>query len=246
MLIIHFLLSVISWLELAVCFIIYFPIHFILFIFTAPFDKQRKILHYNTSMLCVVCLTIIPILRVKTIGRENIDRKHPHVVVMNHQSLLDILFIFTIFYPAKMMAKKALAKVPIVGWTLALNKHILVDRASRKSQIDAIRRMDDILLEGDSLMIYPEGTRTKDGQIAEFKKGAFRSACNTGTAILPVVIHGAYEALPSKSMLVKGSHKITLSVLPPIPVPKGFSTAELAQNCHDAMSIELERLRTTT
>jgi 1-acyl-sn-glycerol-3-phosphate acyltransferase len=93
MLVINLLLSIISWLELTICFIIYFPIHFIIFLITAPFDKQRRILHYNTSLLCFVILIIVPILRVKIIGRENIDRSKAHVVVMNHQSLLDVLFI---------------------------------------------------------------------------------------------------------------------------------------------------------
>lgn len=243
MLVINLLLSIISWLELTICFIIYFPIHFIIFLITAPFDKQRRILHYNTSLLCFVILIIVPILRVKIIGRENIDRSKAHVVVMNHQSLLDVLFIFTLFYPAKMMAKKTLAAVPVVGWTLSLNKHIFIDRANRKSQIDALRRMDQLLIDGDSLMVYPEGTRTKDGDIAEFKKGAFRSAVATGTSVLPVVIKGAFEALPSKSMVVKGFHTITLSVLPSIDVEKGSSTADLAQKCHDLMSSELEHLR---
>lgn len=239
------LLSIISWLELSICFAIYFPIHFILFLLTAPFDKQRRILHYHTSLLCIITVAIIPILRVKVVGKENIDRSKPHVVVMNHQSLLDVLFIFTIFYPAKMMAKKALAAVPVVGWTLALNRHILIDRANRKSQIDALRKMDQLLLNGDSLMIYPEGTRTKDGDIAEFKKGAFRSAVTTGTAVLPVVICGAFEALPSKARFIKGFHKITLSVLPSITVEKGSATAELAEKCHDLMSLELGRLKLT-
>jgi 1-acyl-sn-glycerol-3-phosphate acyltransferase len=142
-----------------------------------------------------------------------------------------------------MMAKKTLAAVPVVGWTLSLNKHIFIDRANRKSQIDALRRMDQLLIDGDSLMVYPEGTRTKDGDIAEFKKGAFRSAVATGTSVLPVVIKGAFEALPSKSMVVKGFHTITLSVLPSIDVEKGSSTADLAQKCHDLMSSELEHLR---
>ncbi|MBI9109190.1 MAG: 1-acyl-sn-glycerol-3-phosphate acyltransferase [Spirochaetales bacterium] len=171
------------------------------------------------------------------------DRSKAHVVVMNHQSLLDILFVFTLFYPAKMMAKKALAAVPVVGWTLFLNDHIFIDRANRKSQIDALRRMDQLLLDGDSLMVYPEGTRTMDGNIAEFKKGAFRSAVSTGTSVLPVVIDGAFNALPRKTMVVKGCHTITMSVLPEIPVEKGSATADLALKCHDIMSAELRRLQ---
>ena len=188
-------------------------------------------------------LTLCPFIRVEYKGLKNIDRKKSSVIVMNHQSMLDILLIFTIFYPAKMIAKKSLARVPIVGWNLYMSGHILIDRASRKSQIEAIRRMDDILLEGDSLMIYPEGTRTSDGEIAEFKKGAFRSACNTATSVLPVVIDGAYQALPKDGANLKGFHRIYISVLPSIEVEKGTSTEALAQKCHDLMSEELKQIR---
>ena len=190
--------------ELAICFIIFIPIQGLLFLLTAPFDRHKKIMHYNSSILCMVVLALCPMLRVQYSGWENIDRKKANVIVMNHQSMLDILLIFSLFKPAKMIAKKVLARVPIVGWNLFMSGHILIDRDSRKSQIEAIRRMDDILIEGDSLMIYPEGTRTEDGEIAEFKKGAFRSACNTATSVLPVVIEGAFEALPKTARFLKG------------------------------------------
>ena len=239
----YFLLSIISWIEVAVCFIIYIPIQTLLFLLTSPFDKHRKIMHYNTSILCIVVLALCPLIRLEYKGLKNIDRKKPSVIVMNHQSILDILLIFTIFFPAKMIAKKVLARVPIVGWNLYMSGHILIDRSNRKSQIEAIRRMDDILVEGDSLMIYPEGTRTTDGEIAEFKKGAFRSACNTGTSVLPVVIDGAFQALPKDGIFLDGFHKIKISVLPAISVEKGSSTESLAQKCHDLMSEELKQMR---
>ena len=223
---------------------IYMPIQFVLFLLTAPFDKNRRIMHYNTSLLCVTVLFLSPVLRLKFSGRENLDRSKGHVVVMNHQSLLDILLVFTLFYPAKMIAKKALTFVPVVGWNLFLSGHLFVDRSKVKSQFDAIRKMDNLLVSGDSLMIYPEGTRTRNGDIAEYKKGAFRSACNTGTPVQPVVIDGAYQALPRKRKIFNGFYTITLSVLPPVPVEKGSPTKALAALCHELMSLELKRLRT--
>ncbi len=240
---IYLILSIFSWIELVICFIIYIPLQALLFVFTAPFDKHRRIMHYNSSILCTVVLALSPLIRLEYKGLENIDRKKPLVIVMNHQSILDILLIFTIFLPAKMIAKKALARVPIVGWNLFMSGHILIDRQNRKSQIEAIRRMDDILLEGDSLMIYPEGTRTSDGNIAEFKKGAFRSACSTGTSVLPVVIDGAYQAMPRNGKNLNGIHKIKLSILPAVEVEKGSDTQELAVKCHELMSEELKRMR---
>lgn len=243
MTLIYIFLSILSWVEVLICFIIFIPIQVLLFVITAPFDKKKKILHYNTSIVSTVVLTLCPLISVHFQGCENIDRSKPRVIVMNHQSILDILLVFRLFLPAKMIAKKVLARVPIIGWNLFMSGHILIDRKSRKSQIGAIRKMDDILVDGDSLMIYPEGTRTKDGEIGEFKKGAFRSACNSATSILPVVIDGAFQALPSKSTFLNGFNKIKISILPAIEVEKGSSTADLAQNCHSLMSSELARMR---
>ncbi|MDC7225808.1 MAG: lysophospholipid acyltransferase family protein [Spirochaetales bacterium] len=189
---------------------------------------------------------LCPLLKVEFKGMDNISRSKPGVIVMNHQSILDILLVFTLYYPAKMIAKKVLAKVPIVGWNLFLSGHILIDRKNRKSQIEAIRRMDHLLIEGDSLMIYPEGTRTTDGEIGEFKKGAFRSACNTATPVLPVVIDGAYQALPKSGMRLMGFSKIKISILPYISVEKGTPTNVLAEKCHTLMSEELKRMRMET
>ncbi len=239
----YFLLSIISWIEALICFIIFIPVQTLLFLVTSPFDKNKKIMHYNTSILCKVVLALCPLISIDYEGLKNIDRSKPSVIIMNHQSILDILLIFTIFYPAKMIAKKSLARVPIVGWNIYMSGHILVDRSNRKSQIEAIRRMDNILIDGDSLMIYPEGTRTVDGEIAEFKKGAFRSACNTATPVLPVVIDGAYKALPKKGIMLKGFTKIKISVLQPVPVAKGTPTELLAEKCRSLMDFELKRIR---
>ena len=75
-----------------------------------------------------------------------------------------------------------------------------------------------------SILVFPEGTRTKDGDIGEFKKGAFRSAVSTGTPLLPVVIDGPYQLLPKKGFRINRKRTITIRVLPPIPVAKGEKT----------------------
>lgn len=240
---VYAIFTLFTWFEIILCFILFIPVQFLLFIFTALFDKKRRIMHYNASLWSSLALFLSPIFKVKLTGREYLDRSKGHVVVMNHQSLLDILLSFRLFYPVKMIGKKILALVPIVGWNLFLSGHIMVDRKNRKSQFAAIRRMEDILQSGDSLLIYPEGTRTRDGEIAEFKKGGFRSATSTGTSILPVVLDGAYQALPKGRIIVDKAYILTLTVLPPIEVEKGADTGALAKKCHDIMSKELTRQR---
>jgi 1-acyl-sn-glycerol-3-phosphate acyltransferase len=142
-----------------------------------------------------------------------------------------------------MIAKKSLARIPFLGWELVIFGDLFVDRKNRKSQFEAIRRMDKLLEQGDSLLVYPEGTRTKDGEIAEYKKGAFRSATETGTPVLPVLLDGAYQALPKRGIIVDRVYTLRMHILPPLEVEKGSGTAELALQCHDLMSKELKKLR---
>ena len=240
---IYILFSIFTWVEIYFWFIVFMPVQVVVFLLTAPFDKKRRIMHYNSGIFSAIALAMSPVFKVRVTGKENMDRSRAHVVVMNHQSLLDVLLSFRLFYPAKMIGKKVLAFVPIIGWNLFLSGHVFVDRASRKSQFEAMRKMDQLLLSGDSLLIYPEGTRTKDGNIAEFKKGAFRSAVNTGTPIMPVLIDGAFQALPKSGFIVKKRYTLSLHVLPSIPVEKGSSASELAAKCQEIMSRELERRR---
>ncbi|HAK46357.1 MAG TPA: hypothetical protein DCO79_10635 [Spirochaeta sp.] len=235
--------SIFTWIEIFLAFILFFPVQLVVFIFTFPFDKNRRIIHYIGSFFSWFALFISPIFRVKITGRENIDRSRSHVMIMNHQSLLDIPLSFVLRYPCKMIAKKALSRVPFLGWELVIFGHLFVDRKSRKSQFEVIRKTETMLEDGDSLLIYPEGTRTKDGEIAEFKKGAFRSATSTGTAIMPVLLDGAYQALPKKGLIVKGVYTLHMHVMESVEVEKGSSPAELALNCHNIMSEQLKKQR---
>ncbi|MDC7226672.1 MAG: lysophospholipid acyltransferase family protein [Spirochaetales bacterium] len=235
--------SLFTWIEIFLGFMIFFPVQLVVFLLTFWFDKKRRIIFYIGSAFSQFALFLSPIFRIKITGRENLDRSKPHVLVMNHQSLLDILLSFTLYYPSKMIAKKALGRVPFLGWELVLFGHLMVDRNDRKSQFESIRKMENMLENGDSLLVYPEGTRTRDGNIREFRKGAFRSATSTGTPVLPVVLDGPYDALPKKGIIVNGVFTLHMHVMEPVEVEKGADPAELAAVCHGVMSDELAKQR---
>ncbi len=235
--------SIFTWAEIFLLFIIYTPIQAVVFLFTFAFDKKRHAVHYIGAAFARFALFLSPVFRVRVTGRENLDRSKAHVVVMNHQSLLDILLSFILFYPCKMIGKKVLSRVPFLGWNLVIGGHLFVDRKSRKSQFEAIRKMEVLLNSGDSLLVYPEGTRTRDGEIADFKKGAFRSATGTGTPVLPVLLDGAYQALPKSGIIVNGVFILHMHVMPPVEVEKGSDPAVLALKCHEIMCEELRRQR---
>lgn len=237
------LISLFAWFEIAMCFILFIPFQIVLFLLTALFDKRRRIMHYHSSLWCTLGLAASPLWKVRFEGKEYLDRSKSHVVVINHQSLLDVLIAFRLFYPVKMIGKSILAFVPIIGWNLYLSGHLLVNRKNTKSQFKAIRKMEHLLTHGESLLVFPEGTRTKDGMIADFKKGAFRSATSTGTSVLPVVIDGPFQILPKKGFVIDKKRDIVIKVLPPISVEKGEKPGELAKKTHDIMSVELDKLR---
>ncbi|MBU0935229.1 MAG: 1-acyl-sn-glycerol-3-phosphate acyltransferase [Spirochaetes bacterium] len=237
------LMSLFTWFEIALCFLLFIPIQLVLFVLTALFDRRRVVMHYHSGLWCAFALWLSPLWKVKIQGREHLDRSKPHVVIMNHQSLIDVLIAFRLFYPVKMIGKKILGFVPIIGWNLFLSGHLLVDRKNQKSQFDAIRRLETLLQKGDSLLVFPEGTRTRDGELGEFKKGAFRSASSTGTSLLPVVIDGPYQVLPRKGFNALCRHPIYIHILPPILVSTEDKPADLALRSREVMDAELQRIR---
>ena len=237
------LMSLFTWFEIVLCFILFIPFQIALFVLTALFDRRRILMHYNSSFWCMIALALSPLWRVEIRGKEFLNRKKPHVVVMNHQSLIDVLIAFRLFYPVKMISKKALAFVPIVGWNLFLSGHMLVDRKSFKSQMDVLAKMETLLKRGESILLFPEGTRTKDGEIHDFKKGAFKAAISTKTDILPVVIDGPYQLLPKKGFIAPGRHTIHIHVLPPVAVSQEQSAGELAESVRSLMANELAKIR---
>jgi 1-acyl-sn-glycerol-3-phosphate acyltransferase len=156
--------------------------------------------------------------RIEIRGSENIDLSRSHVVVANHLSNLDIMASFlAVPLPIRFLAKKELFSVPILAPAMRAIGIVEVDRAARSAVHEKVNRQARELVEsGRSLIIYPEGTRSRDGKLKNFKKGAFTMAIAGQIPVLPVTIHGTFQAWPPGRSLVKGGH-ITVVVDPPIP-----------------------------
>lgn len=137
--------------------------------------------------------------RLTVTGQEHIDPEQSYVVVANHLSTLDIMVCFIATQlPIRFLAKKELFKLPIFAQGMRAVGNIEVDRQARGTAHTQLNRQAKELVEKKrSLIIYPEGTRPRDGVMRPFKKGAFTMAVASGLPILPVSIHGTYEACPS-------------------------------------------------
>jgi 1-acyl-sn-glycerol-3-phosphate acyltransferase len=139
-------------------------------------------------------------------GAENIDPKRSYVVVANHLSTLDIMAcLLAVPLPIRFLAKKELFRVPVLAQGMRMVGIIEVDRAARGAVHSEVNRQSRELIEkGRSLIIYAEGTRPRNGVMKPFKKGAFTMAISSGLPVLPLSIHGSYEAWPPGTPLVRG------------------------------------------
>lgn len=133
-------------------------------------------------------------------GTENVPTDKPVIFIANHCSHLDI-GVLCRSAPVNLhfIGKKELMWVPIVGWYMVVAGHILLDRSNKKKAIVSLKKAAMKIKSGKSVAIYPEGTRSKTGELGVFKKGAFHLALEAGVSIVPVHIKGAYELWPTHS-----------------------------------------------
>jgi 1-acyl-sn-glycerol-3-phosphate acyltransferase len=158
-------------------------------------------------------------------NRANLVPNQPYVFMANHASSLDIWAAFVaIPRRIRMIAKKQLARIPLFGWVMWAGRFIFIDRqngvAARRSIDEACQRIHN----GESVLIFPEGTRTRDGALGVFKKGGFHLATKAGVPIVPVALRGTRELMPRGSLLLR-SGTITVILGEPIPT-QGLSDEE--------------------
>ena len=145
-------------------------------------------------------------------GRENIDPKQSYVVVANHQSLYDIFVLYGFLgIDFKWVIKQEMRSVPGLGIGCEKVGHIFVDRSNRQAALASINAARSKISNGTSVAFFPEGTRSRDGALRQFKKGAFRFALDLDLPILPVTIVGTREILPSDSVdLLPGKARLII------------------------------------
>jgi 1-acyl-sn-glycerol-3-phosphate acyltransferase len=141
-------------------------------------------------------------------------------MVANHQSLLDILVLFRLFVHFKWVSKIENFRIPFIGWNMRLNRYIQLVRGDKQSIGAMMSACSRALDEGNSIMMFPEGTRSPDGRLRAFKHGAFTLAQGSGCAILPILLDGTADALPKRGFVLQGRHAIRVRVLDEIPHEK--------------------------
>ncbi len=170
-----------------------------LFVLTRAFDKQRRYAGRFFRLEAVAAARVSPFWNFAIHGDfpKRLDR--PTVVVANHESNADVFLISHLPWEMKWLAKASLFKVPFVGWGMKLAGDIPVRRGERGAGSEALERCGEWLEKGMPVCIFPEGTRSKTGELGEFKDGAFRLAIDKGADVLPLAVAGTRRALPKGS-----------------------------------------------
>jgi 1-acyl-sn-glycerol-3-phosphate acyltransferase len=154
---------------------------------------------------------------VDTEGLENVVPGESYVVMTNHQSVFDIpALVATLPISWRFVAKRELTRIPFFGWGLLAAGHITIDRGEHERAILSMRRAAERVRAGTSVIIFPEGTRSKTGVMRGFKSGGFHLAIQAGVPILPATISGSRRITPRKSLRVE-SGRILLRYAKPIP-----------------------------
>ena len=190
----------------------------------------ERIFAYYPGMIWsrIACLIALCPVRVK--GRENIQRGKSYVFVSNHQGAFDIFLIFGhLGAPIKWMMKKGLAKIPFVGLACRMAGFIFVDYSSARNAQKSINEAENRLMDGYSLIIFPEGGRTTDGHIQHFKRGAYQIAVDLQLPLVPITLNGPYKVMPSGSLNIN-PFRIEMTIHPPvIPHAKSDNNKENLQ-----------------
>ncbi len=155
---------------------------------------------------------------VKIYGRENLIANQPYVFACNHSSALDIPVLFKAL-PSnfRWIAKKELFRIPVFGPAMRAAGYIAIDRSNRRAAMHSLEVASSRIKAGASVVIFPEGTRSKDGRLGQFKSGGFLLALKAEQPIVPVFIKGSYDILPASSIWLRPG-KISVYIGKPISV----------------------------
>lgn len=227
--------SLVYWAFVVVTLPPLFAVALAIFLVTLPFDRRRVALHLYSCVWASLYLRMNPLWRLRTEGRERLPWRGPAVLVANHLSLLDILVLYALFRPFKWVAKGELFRVPFIGWNMALNDYVRIWRGDRESARRMMAQCRRHLARGAPVLLFPEGTRSRDGRLQPFKDGAFRLALEAGCPVVPIAVAGTFDSLPKSGVVLRRPMRARVQVLEPIAPADHPSVAALRDAARAAL-----------
>lgn len=220
------LVNAVVWTALVLVVLIGFIYVAIVWLFTAAFDPGRYAAGRAFRHLAVVGTWINPYWHFHTSGVAIDDPRRPYVVVANHESYADIFLVSHLKWEMKWLAKDTIFRIPVMGWMMRMAGDVPINRESRGSGQQALEACRDRLSKRVSVMIFPEGTRTRTDDLLPFKDGAFQLAISTGAPIIPIAIAGTRDAMAKGSFSFRKANAMC-RVLKPIETV-GLTSADVA------------------
>ncbi len=203
--------------------------------------SKREAMNFSTGLFGDIA-TALTGCELEVTGEENLWTSRPCIFVFNHQSKADVMILAKLIRKdIGGVAKKEVRDTPVIGKLMELAGTVFIDRANARSAIKAMAPLiDAIKVDGKSIVIAPEGTRTLSPKLGPFKKGAFHMAIQAGVPMVPIVIHNAGDVAPKNEFLMRPA-KVRVDVLPAVDTSK-WSVRTISEHVAEVRGMFLEAL----
>ena len=223
--------------------VVMIPLLWVITILTASFTILLSAIGLGRSMgyyvpkIWAKLFCWLSLVRVEVRRKGNVERGRSYVFVANHQGAYDIFAIYGFLgHNFRWMMKKALEKIPLVGYSCRVSGHIYVDTSTPKATKETMETAEKRLAGGMSVVVFPEGTRSSDGQMRKFRRGAYILATEFNLPVVPITIDGAYDILPKSAKLPHWG-KIILTIHPAIEAgAEGHDLTKLMEESRAAIA----------
>lgn len=233
-------ISIYVWLLYGISFATSVVVTFVVFVFTFPVDKHRRACNAVMMFFGQSMVRVNPFWKIQHFGLENLNKgPKGKICVANHQSFMDMPLLATLPINMKWVSKKELFRVPVAGWLMLMSGHISIDRGS-KNAAKSLLKLNAPVQDGVCVMMFPEGTRSREGVLKPFKKGAFHAAMDYGFHLQPIVVEGTYKLMPPDTWRMNYKGNMYVSVLEPVN-PAEFDDVNILTNHVRDMILEESR-----
>lgn len=201
--------------------IIFLAVTIVLSVVSVPaalLDRSGSVYLWITRIWSKIFLLIYGV-KQTVLGLENIKKSEHYIFVANHSSYTDVpIVIAAIPMGIRLIFRHTLTRIPIWGWALLVSPYIIINRSNAIKARKSLTHAADIIREGGSVLLFPEGTRSHTGKLQPFKRGAFHMAYESGAKVIPVAISGSFEFLSRSKTLPISNKKIFVSIGAPLEV----------------------------
>ncbi len=227
----------------AISFVLGFISAFIVFLLYR--GKKRELLLREIASLWAKSLVFLSGIKFEKEGLENIPCNEPLIFASNHQGAVDIVVLLAVLPPSFcFIVKKELFSIPFFGWYLKNAGYLPVDRGGKRGALEMFMKAQEKVKNNESIAIFPEGTRSKDGSLLPFKKGSLLLAFKTKAKVVPIAISGSNNVLPKGSILINSNSLVRVKIGPPLtPSTYGDDYDKATEDLHETIKKMLSELR---